>query len=74
MENYINILVRGKQVKYYPKGNKFGFYYELDGMGFYTKDLFGIWGRPTKSSAIEVAENYINSWDGRKNKFDEYKK
>ena len=70
----INIEVKGQQIKFYPKGNKFGNYYEMPNKhGFYTKDMFKIWGRPTKNTAVEVATSYIESCEGRIKTFETYK-
>jgi hypothetical protein len=69
----IDITVRNQQIKFYPKGNKYGFYFEMDnGHGFYTKDMFKVWGRPTKNSCVEVATFYIETMEGRIKTFDSY--
>jgi len=66
-----NIIVRGKTIKFYPQGNESKFYFEIDEKsGFYTKDLFFYYGKPTIKNAVEVASNYIESFDFRIRIFD----
>jgi hypothetical protein len=43
-----------------------------NGHGFYTKDMFKVWGRPTKNSCVEVATFYIETMEGRIKTFDSY--
>ena len=69
----ISIIVRNQQIKFYPKGNKDGYYFEMPNKhGFYTKDMFKVWGRPTKNTCIEVATFYIETMEGRIKTFDSY--
>jgi hypothetical protein len=72
--DFIIIDLRGQKVKFYPKSNQSGHYYEMfNGNGFYTKDLFPVWGRPNKNNCIDVANSYIESHEGRIKTFDSYK-
>jgi hypothetical protein len=74
MKNFITITVRNQTIKFYPNGNKNGHSYEMhNGHGFYTKDLFKVWGRPTKKNAVEVCNSYLESHEGRIKTFDSYK-
>ena len=69
----IDITVRNQQIKFYPKGNKYGFYFGMsNGHGFYTKDMFKVWGRPTKKNSSEIATFYIETMEGRIKTFDSY--
>ena len=69
----IKIIVRGNEIKFYPKGNKNGYIYEMpNGLGFYTKDLFFYYGKPTIKNAVEVATNYIECLPFRKRIFDSF--
>jgi len=72
--NFLNIVVRGQNIKFYPKGNKNGHYYEMpNGNGFYVSELFKIWGHPNKKNAVEIATFYIESMPSRVKTFDSYK-
>ena len=71
----IKIQVRNQSILFYPKGNQNGHYFEMpNGHGFYTKDLFSVWGKPNKNNCVEVAKFYIESLPGRVTTFDSYKK
>jgi hypothetical protein len=75
MTNSIEIIVRGQKIKFHPKGNKNGHYYEMpNGNGFYMRENFKVWGRPNKKNAVEIATFYIESMPSRITTFDSYNK
>ena len=69
----IFINVRGQKIKFYPKGNKNGHYFEVnDKLGFYTKDLFPCWGRPNKTNCVEICNFYLETGENRIAIFDSH--
>lgn len=50
-----------------PNNDQLYFTFKDTGMGFWSKDLASVWGKPTKENYLEIFENYINSSKYRKN-------
>jgi len=69
----IKITVRGNEINFYPQGNESKFYFEVENKGgFFTKDLFFYFGKPTIKNAVDVATNYIECLPFRKRIFDNF--